>query len=53
VDQKKPAQSVEKPAVQLDRFLQEPRKEGHFIALQADRPEGDADTAFIGSWTRK
>ena len=53
VEQKQQAQSGEKPAAQLARFLEEPRKEGPFTTLQEDRPDGAGDRAFIGSWTRK
>jgi hypothetical protein len=53
VDQKKQTQSTEKPIGPLTRFLQEPRKEGHFNALQEARSDVAGDTAFIGSWTGK
>jgi len=36
VDQKKETRSTEKPAVQLTRFLEEPKKEGPFTNLQVD-----------------
>jgi hypothetical protein len=53
VDQKNHTQSAEKPPPQLNRYLQERRKDGPFTNLQEDRPEGDEDTAGIGSWAGK
>jgi hypothetical protein len=45
----------EKPAepVQLERYLKEPKKDGPFINLREEQPDGAAETAFIGSWTAK
>jgi hypothetical protein len=53
VDQKKETRSTEKPAAQLTRFLKEPKKEGPFMNLRVDQPDGAGETAFIGAWTGK
>ena len=53
VAQKKQTPSTEKPAVQLARFLKEPKEEGPFTTLQEERCDDAGETAFIGSWAGK
>lgn len=46
-------QAAREPAATLIRFLQEPKKEGHFTNLQVDDADGAEDTVFIGDWAAK
>jgi len=47
VDQTKKQEKAAEP-VQLMRYLKEPKKDGPFVNLQEERPDGAANTASIG-----
>jgi hypothetical protein len=46
-------QTAENQPPQMTRFLEEPKKDGHFTPLRVNQPSEDADTVFVGSWAGK
>lgn len=53
VEQENQMQTAENQPPQMTRFLEEPKKDGHFTPLRVNQPSEDADTAFVGSWAGK